>query len=115
MKLKTGDTIIVIAGKDRGKTGEIMRLLKKQDRIVVKGINLRIKHVKKTATRPGEKIQFEAPMHSSNVMILCQNCSKPTRIGHLIPESGKKQRTCKLCKQTVASEASNLSKNKKKK
>lgn len=95
MKLKTGDSVIVITGKDRNKTGKIMRILKKNDRLTVEGINKVIRHVKKTKTRRGEKISFEAPIHVSNVMLIDPKTKKATRIGYRINKDGKKERIAK--------------------
>ena len=95
MKIKVNDTVIVISGKDRGKTGKITKIIKKHDRIVVEKLNMRTKHIKKTSQRAGEKIRFEAPMHASNVMILDPKTKKPTRIGYKRLESGKKERISK--------------------
>lgn len=101
MKIKESDNVLVIAGKDKGKKGKIMRLLRKQDKVVVEKINVRTKHVKKTATRPGEIIRFEAPINVSNVKVICPNCTKTTRVGYIKLDTGKKQRVCKKCKQSL--------------
>jgi large subunit ribosomal protein L24 len=96
MKLKVNDKVIVIAGKDRGKTGKIIKISKKHNRVVVEKVNIRTKHVKKTATRAGEKIKFEAPINASNVMMLDPKENKPTRVGYRKSEDGKKERYSKL-------------------
>lgn len=101
MKIKEGDNVLLIAGKDKGKKGKVMRVLIKQDKIVVEKINIRTKHVKKTASRAGEIIRFEAPVHVSNVMALCPSCAKAVRVGYIKLETGKKQRVCKKCKQSL--------------
>lgn len=94
MKFKLDDQVVVIAGKDKGKTGKITKLLKKQGKIVVEKVNLRTKHIKKTAERAGEKIQYEAPIDASNVMLVCPKTKKRTRVGYKI-EAGKKVRISK--------------------
>jgi len=96
MKLKLNDKVLVISGKDKGKTGKITKIINKHDRIVVEKINIRTKHIKKTAQRQGEKIRFEAPISSSNVMILDPSLNKPTRIGYKRLENGKKERISRL-------------------
>jgi len=101
MKLKIGDEIKVLAGKDKGKTGKITRLLRNSDKVVVEKLNMRIKHIKKTAQKAGEKITFEAPMTASNAILICPKCKKTTRVGHNKLESGKKQRVCKKCGESV--------------
>lgn len=101
MKIKLNDNVLVITGKDRGKSGKVIKTISKDDKIVVEKINMRTKHVRKTQTRPGSKITFEAPMNVSNVMALCPNCKKATRVGYVKLESGKKQRVCKKCNESL--------------
>ncbi len=101
MKIKMNDNVLIIAGKDRGKTGKVMRILSKDDKVVIEKLNMRTKHVRKTQTRPGSKITFEAPMPASNVMVVCPQCKKSTRVGYIKLESGKKQRICKKCKESL--------------
>lgn len=101
MKLKLNDQVVVIAGKEKGKKGKITKILVKQERIVVEKLNMRTKHIKKSQNKPGERIKFEAPMHLSNVMILCPNCGKAARVGYKKLASGKKQRVCKKCKEAI--------------
>jgi large subunit ribosomal protein L24 len=88
----------VIAGKDRGKTGKILRSLPKENRVLVEGINIAKKHMK---ARPGVTqagiIERPAPIHVSNVMLVCSNCNKPSRTGHQFDPDGTKQRICKNC------------------
>lgn len=104
MKLKIHDQVQVITGKDKGKKGKITKILRKQNKVVAEKINIRTKHIKKTAEKRGEKIQFEAPIDASNVMIICPACHKMTRIGYKKLEKGKKQRTCKKCKESLDKE-----------
>ena len=70
MKIKTGDNVIVIAGKDRNKTGKVLRVVNKSGRVVVEGINKVVRHMKKTKQRAGQMVTFEAPLHASDVMLL---------------------------------------------
>jgi len=105
MKVKTGDNVVVITGKDRNKTGKVLRVLSKTGKVVVEKINMRTKHIKKTQTAPGSKIQFEAAMPASNVMVICPNCKKATRVGYKKLESGKKQRMCKKCGESLDRES----------
>ncbi len=97
MKVKTHDQVVVITGKDKGKKGTVLKTVSKHNKIVVEKVNIRTKHVKKTAERPGERIQFEAAINASNVMVLCPSCDKAVRVGYDIPKEGKKQRVCKKC------------------
>lgn len=92
MKFKKGDEIEVIAGKDRGKRGKIVRLLLKEERIVVEGVNVMTKHRKaRRDGAKGERIELPFPIHVSNAMLVCPHTGKPTRIGYAI-EGGEKVR-----------------------
>ena len=93
MNFKVGDKVVVIAGKDKGKEGKIIKTLKNDNKVVVEGINMVTKHVKPSAQNEnGGIIKVEAPIHSSNVMILDPKTKKRTRIAHEIDENGKKHR-----------------------
>jgi len=96
MKLKVNDKVVIITGKDRGKTGKIIRVVSKHNRIVVEGVAIRTKHIKKTQQAAGQKIKFEAPISASNAMILDPVQNKPARIGYKILSNGKKERISKL-------------------
>ena len=96
MKVKLNDQIVVISGKDKGKKGKIMKMISNKEKVVVEKVNIRTKHIKKKSDKPGERIQFEAPIHVSNVMILCPKCNKKTRIGYQKLDKQKKQRICKF-------------------
>lgn len=101
MKVKANDNVLVISGKDRNKTGKVMRTITKDNKVVIEKVNMRTKHIKKTQTAPGSKIQFEAPLNVSNVMVICPNCKKATRVGYTKLENGKKQRMCKRCNKEL--------------
>ena len=93
MNFKVGDKVVVIAGKDKGKEGKIIKTLKNDIKVVVEGINMVTKHVKPSAQNEnGGIIKVEAPIHASNVMILDPKTKKRTRIAHEIDENGKKHR-----------------------
>ena len=93
MNFKVGDKVVVIAGKDKGKEGKIIKTLKNDNKVVVEGINMVTKHVKPSAQNEnGGIIKVEAPNHVSNVMILDPKTKKRTRIAHEIDENGKKHR-----------------------
>ena len=95
MDLRKGDKVIVIAGKDKGKTGEIQKVDPKTNHVVVEGVNLRKKHKKPTQNNPeGSIVEIYAPIDASNVMIVDPKTKKPTRIGHKIVK-GKKVRVAK--------------------
>ncbi|MEK7126530.1 MAG: 50S ribosomal protein L24 [Patescibacteria group bacterium] len=101
MKIKVNDQIVVITGKDKGKRGKVLKAMTKQNKVVVEKINLKTKHIKKTQQKAGERIQFEAPMNASNAMVVCPHCDKKTRVGYKKLATGKKQRICKKCKETL--------------
>lgn len=94
MKVYTGDTIVVITGKDKGKTGKILRVLREPARVVVEGVNMRTRHVRKTPQRPGQIVRYEASIHVSNVMLVDPTSKKRTRIGYQLKD-GKKLRVSK--------------------
>lgn len=95
MKIRTGDTVVVIAGKHKNKTGKVMKTLPKSDRVVVEGINTVTRHVKKNKERAGQKVTFEAPFHISNVMLVDPKTKKRSRVGYKYDSKGKKSRISK--------------------
>ena len=101
MNIKKEDTVIVIAGKDKGKSGKVMQAAPKAGKVTVQGINMATKH--KKARTQGEQsgiIQQENPIDISNVMLKCPKCGKATRIGFKV-EDGKKVRVCKKCGEEI--------------
>lgn len=106
MKIRRGDTVEVIHGRDKGHRGEVIRVLPKQNRLVVQGANLRKKHQRQIQTggrqmNPGI-IQFEASMDLSNVMLVCPKCDKTVRVG-MLREDGERRRVCKQCEAVIDS------------
>ncbi len=104
MAVLTKDEVKIIAGKDKGKTGVVKRVIKKQDnnskkkvivKVVVTGVNFVTKHIKGKEGQSGQKIQVEAPMHISNVMLIDPKTKERTRVGYTISESGEKHRVAK--------------------
>lgn len=99
LSLKKGDTVVVLAGRDRGKRGKIVNVDRKRFRLTVEGVNLRVRHQRaRRQGQKGQKVTLPYPLHPAKVMLICPNCGKPTRIGHLLNEAGSKLRTCKKCK-----------------
>ena len=99
--VKTGDQVIVINGKNRGKTGKVLEVSPKEGKVIVEGVNIVTKHVKpRTAQEQGGLVKAESALYASKVQLICPKCGKPTRIGHKIAEDGKKFRACKHCKAT---------------
>lgn len=99
--VRTGDTVMVIAGKDRGKTGRITRVVTEKDRVVVEGVNIVKRHLKRRPNRPGGIVEMPAPIHVSNVMLVCPNCGQPARTGHRFLADGTKVRYCKKCNEVI--------------
>jgi len=100
MRLHTSDTVVVITGKDKGKTGKILRVLRAQERVVVEGVNMRTRHVRKTPQKPGQIIRYEASIHMSNVMFLDSKSKKRSRIGYQL-QDGKKLRMSKRSRTAI--------------
>ncbi|MBT3362293.1 MAG: 50S ribosomal protein L24 [Chloroflexi bacterium] len=102
MKIRKNDNVIVTAGKDKGKTGTVRYTVPKKDRVVAEGINMIKKHSKpRTATDPGGIMHREAPIQTSNLMLVCSKCSKPTRIGYRTLKKGDKVRFCRKCNEVI--------------
>jgi large subunit ribosomal protein L24 len=100
--VKKGDLVMVIAGKDKGKSGKVLRVIPKEERVVVERINLVKKHLRPNpATGQGGIVEMEAPIHISNVMPICPSCNRPTRVGRKVLESGVKVRVCKRCGESL--------------
>ncbi len=101
MRVKKNDTVLIISGKYRGRKGKILKAFPKKDKVLIEGVNLRKKHQKPKKTGDkGEIIEVPAPIHISNVKIICPKCKKATRIGYRI-EGGEKYRICKKCDKTI--------------
>lgn len=102
--LKKKDKVVVLSGKDKGKRGEILKVIRDEKglplKVIVSGVNIVTKHKKPTRNDPGGIIKKEAPLHVSKVMLVCPSCDKPTRIKVSIAEGGK-FRVCKKCGQTI--------------
>jgi large subunit ribosomal protein L24 len=100
--IRKNDTVLVIAGRERGKTGKVLRILTKDDRAVVERLNLVKRHSKGRGTGKAQGIvEKEAPIHLSNLMILCDRCNAPVRVGKrlLEAEPGQKARSVRVCKR----------------
>jgi len=108
MHVKTGDEVLVIAGKDKGRKGKIKRALPREERVVVEGLNIVKRHMKARGPgKPGGIIEMEAPLHVSNVMLICPSCGRRSRTGHRFLEETdrkgrpRKVRFCKACDAIV--------------
>jgi len=103
VKIKKGDTVQVISGDDKGDKGTVHRVYPKKDKLVVSGVNMIKKHQRptgKTRTQVGI-IEREAPIHVSNLALVCNNCQKPVRVGSRVYEDGGKARVCKSCGEVI--------------
>lgn len=96
--VKTGDTVVVIAGKDAGKKGKVIKVIPSKQRVVVEGINIVKRHTKPNQKQAqGGIMEIPAPIHASNVMPFCSKCNQGVRVGHTFLENGDKVRSCKKC------------------
>lgn len=104
-RIKKGDNVEVIAGKDVGERGEVVSILNKVDRVIVSGVNVAKKHekAKQVGNRqiPAQIVEFNAPLHLSNVMLVCPKCDKTTRVGYRFKADGRKTRFCKKCSADI--------------
>ena len=100
-KIKKGDTVKVIAGKDNGKEGKVLSVDPKNNKVVVEGVNVAKKHIKPNGQTAGSIVDIELPIHASNVMILDPKTKKPSRIGHTTDKNGKKVRITKKSNSTL--------------
>jgi large subunit ribosomal protein L24 len=102
MKIKKDDTVLVIAGKDKGKKGKVRFAYPRKQQVIVEGLNFVKKHSKaRGAARQAGIIDLEAPLDVSNVILICNKCSKPARIGHKTLEDGRKVRFCRVCREVI--------------
>ena len=100
--VKTGDTVQILSGKDRGKQGKVMAVSPKEGKVIVEKCNMVTKHVKRR--RMGETggiVKAEGAMYACKVQIVCPHCGKPTRVAHKILEDGSKERICKKCGESL--------------
>lgn len=105
VRLKKKDKVVVISGRDKGKKGEVLKVIKENGdvkKVIVSGVNIVSKHKKPTRNDPGGIIKKEAPLDASKVMLLCPSCDKPTRLKVNKTEGGEKFRVCKKCGQIIS-------------
>jgi large subunit ribosomal protein L24 len=96
-RLRKDDTVIVIAGRERGKTGKVLRVLRETDRVIVERLNVMKRHLKPRGQVAGGIVEKEAGIHVSNVQLLCARCGKPARVGARRLEDGHGVRVCRRC------------------
>lgn len=102
MKIRRNDEVLMITGKDRGKKGKVHRSFPRERRLLVEGVNMVKRHMRPRGTiRQAGIIEREAPIHVSNVMLICTKCHRPTRVGFLILKDKSKVRVCKRCHEVI--------------
>ncbi|GLS32641.1 large subunit ribosomal protein L24 [Mesorhizobium albiziae] len=100
-KIRKGDKVVVLAGKDKGRTGEVVRMMPKDDKAVVRGVNMIRRHQKQSQTQEGGIITKEAPIHLSNIALADPKDGKPTRVGFQVQKDGKKVRVAKRSGEVI--------------
>jgi len=104
-KIKKNDTVMVVAGRDRGKTGKVMRVLPERGRVVIERLNIVKRHTKpRGAQSPGGIVEKEAPLDISNVMIFCDRCNAPVRVGVKTADDGTRNRVCRKCGEAIGND-----------
>ncbi|MGC8495106.1 MAG: 50S ribosomal protein L24 [Syntrophobacteraceae bacterium] len=100
--IKKNDTVKVIAGKDKGKTGKVLRIIPKKGRAIVEKLNMVKRHLRPSEqARQGGILEKESPIEMSNLMLICSKCTDPTRVGYRVLDDAKKVRFCKKCKEVI--------------
>ena len=102
MEIRKNDSVMVIAGKERGKTGKVLRVLRDEGAVIIERINVVKRHTKpRGPQQPGGIVEKEASVDASNIMIMCDKCNAPVRIGRKILADGKKIRICRRCQEAL--------------
>jgi large subunit ribosomal protein L24 len=102
VQIRKNDSVIVIGGKERGKTGKVLRVVPDKDTVIIERLNIVKRHTKpRGPQQPGGIVEKEAAIHASNIMILCDKCNAPVRVGHKILADGKKIRICRRCNEAL--------------
>jgi large subunit ribosomal protein L24 len=100
-KIRRGDEVVVIAGKNKGQRGRVRVNLIKEERVIVEGVNIVIKHLRRGRARQAGRVEVEAPLYLAKVMLVCPNCGQATRVGIRAGADGKNARYCKKCDQII--------------
>ncbi len=102
MKTRKGDTVLIITGKDKGKSGKVRIAYPKDERLLVEGINIRKRHTRaKGQVKQAGIVELETPIHVSKVMLMCNKCNHPTHVGSRLLEDGRKVRVCRSCHEVI--------------
>lgn len=102
-RVRKDDKVMVITGKDKGKIGKVLKVLRKKDRVLVEQVNVAKRHTKANPylQQPGGIVEKEMPIHVSNVKVMCDACASPAKVGYRYTEDGKKVRFCKKCNEII--------------
>lgn len=104
MQIRKNDSVMVVTGKERGKTGKVLRVIPEKQSVIIERINLVKRHSKpRGPQQPGGIVEKEASIHASNIMIMCDKCNAPVRAGHKVQADGEKVRICRRCGETLDS------------
>ncbi|MBN2202239.1 50S ribosomal protein L24 [bacterium] len=104
MKVVKNDTVLVVSGNSRGKKGKVLKVFPKDERVIVEGVNFIKRHTRKSQKNPqGGIIEREAPIHASNVKLICSKCNKAARVGRVVLENKKRVRVCRSCGEMLSS------------
>ncbi len=103
LHVKKNDNVLILAGKDRGKSGRVLRVFPAKQRAVVENLNMLRKHTRPNPQKniKGGVVERESPIHLANLMVICRECGKPTRVGYSLLSDGKKVRVCRKCSGTI--------------
>jgi large subunit ribosomal protein L24 len=102
LPIHKNDMVVVVAGKDKGKRGKVLKVIPKTERLLVERVNVVKRHTRpKGTTQQGGIVEKEAPLHISNVMVICPKCDRPVRTGHSFLADGRKVRVCKKCGEAI--------------
>jgi len=101
LHVRSGDNVYVLTGKNRGRQGKVIKAFPDKNQVLVEGVNMVTKHKKPRGATPGGIIKQEAPIHASNVLLVCEKCKAPTKVGRRILENGEKVRVCKKCNEII--------------
>jgi len=103
MKIKKGDKVRIIAGKDKGKSGKVEKVLPRKRKVLVEGVNIYKRHIRSRGKdQPGGIMEISKPLDISNVALICPQCNQSTRVGYFLDKEGKKYRRCKKCNKLIS-------------
>jgi len=104
LHIKTNDEVYLLTGKDKGRTGTVLHIIPEKNRAIVEGVNMITQHVRRSAQSQGGRIEKEAPVHISNLKLICPRCNQPARTKRRMLENGIRVRVCKKCEEVAERE-----------